>query len=223
VTSRGVGRAAIFRSERDYSVFVATLNETGNTASWGCLGYCLMPNHYHLLIRTPDATSLSKGVQSLNGTYASRYNSAHERSGHLFQGRFHDELVHRDEHLLEALRYIALNPVRAGLVARPDLWQWSSHTATAGGRRSLAILDAASVLALFAGDPEIARRRYTEFVADGLQASSRPPLKTLIHPTTRNGVARAHDDFGYTQTQLAAYLGVSQPTVCRMIARDRRR
>lgn len=223
VTARGVGRGTIFRSDRDYSVFLATLHEAGTKARWTCLAYCLMPNHYHLLVKPVDAANLSRGMQELNGTYASRYNTAVERTGHVFQGRFHDEIVRRHEHLLEVLRYIALNPVRAGLVTHPDSWPWSSHLAASGRRRGLGILDVASVVALFGAEPLAARRAYADFVAAGISSAPRPPLGQVIDSTTVAGIATAHDDLGYTQTEIAAHLGVSQATVSRMIARDRHR
>jgi REP element-mobilizing transposase RayT len=223
VTSRGVGRAEIFSSDADYEVFLATLVEAGRLARWSCLAYCLMPNHYHLLVGRVDVARLSTGMQFLNGAYASRYNTAYERTGHVFQGRFHDELVRRDEHLLESLRYIALNPVRAGLVPRAELWQWSSYGATAGVRDRQEWVHEDAVLALFGRDSAVARLRYAEFVAAGMRSTGRPPLGELIDRATGRGVASARDDFGYTQAEIAAHLGVSQPTISRMIRRDRRR
>jgi len=210
-------------SGRDYEVFLATLVEAGRLAQWNCLAYCLMPNHFHLLLTRVDATGLSSGMQSLNGTYASRYNAAHERTGHVFQGRFHDELVRRDEHLLESIRYIALNPVRGGLVSRAELWRWSSYGATAGIHRRQTWLDDQAVLGLFDTDEAAARRRYAEFVASGMHTTGRPSLGRLINAATGVGVASARDDFGYSQAEIAAHLGVSQPTISRMIRRERSR
>jgi putative transposase len=221
VTARGVGRAEIFVSRRDYEVFLATLVEAGRLVRWSCLAYCLMPNHFHLLIARVDAAGLSSGMQFLNGTYATRYNLAHERTGHVFQGRFHDELVRRHEHLLESIRYIALNPVRAGLVSRAERWKWSSHSAIAGIGSRQEWLHERGVLGLFDTDESVARCRYAEFVAAGMQTTGRPSLSRLVDAATGVGVARARDDFGYTQTEIAAYLGVSQPTISRMIRRDR--
>ena len=182
-----------------------------------------MPNHFHLLVGNVDTAGLSSGMQFLNGTYASRYNAAHERSGHVFQGRFHDEPVRRENHLLEAFRYIALNPVRAGLTVRPELWRWSSYGGTIGVRGRQQWVHHDGVLALFDGDPSTARVRYTEFVNAGMLSTGRPPLGELVSPISGVGAASARDDYGYTQAQIAAHLGVSQPTVSRMISRDRRR
>jgi putative transposase len=223
VTARGVRRGEIFGSNRDYEVFLATMVEAGRMARWSCLAYCLMPNHFHLLLGRVDTAGLSSGMQFLNGTYASRYNAAHERAGHVFQGRFHDELVRRESHLLEALRYIALNPVRAGLTPRPELWRWSSYRDTIGLRAWQAWVHHDRVLALFNADPSVARTRYAEFVNAGISSTGRPPLSELVNPASGAGVASARDEYGYTQTEIAAHLGVSQPTISRMIRRELRR
>jgi hypothetical protein len=162
-------------------------------------------------------------MQFLNGTYATRYNAAHERAGHVFQGRFHDELVRRHDHLLEAIRYIALNPVRAGLARRPELWRWSSYGGTVGVRPPQRWVHHGGVLALFDTHSATARVRCVEFVNAGLSSTGRPALSDLLNQESGAGVARARDDYGYTQAEIAAHLGVSQPTISRMIARERRR
>jgi putative transposase len=223
ITARGVRRADIFGTDRDYEVFLATLVEAGRRARWSCLAYCLMPNHFHLLVGGVRTAELSSGMQFLNGTYASRYNIAHERTGHVFQGRFHDELVRRHDHLLETIRYIALNPVRAGLVPRPELWRWSSYGGTVGvGPRQEWVHDD-GVLTMFDSDTATARRLCAEFVSAGASSTGRPSLSRLIDPHSGTGVASARDDYGYTQAEIAAHLGVSQPTISRMIRGDRRR
>src|SRR6185312_9539672 len=131
VTARGNAKADIFLSAADASVFLATLGTVVREHGWSCFAYCLMPNHYHLLIET-HAANLSVGMHFLNSAYARMFNAAHDRVGHVFQQRFHSELITREEHLLEAMRYVALNPVRAGLAASPAAWRWSSHRTMAG-------------------------------------------------------------------------------------------
>ncbi len=90
-----------------------------------------MSNHYHLVIETPEG-NLSRGMRQLNGVYTQRYNRRHERVGHLFQGRYKAIVIDKESHLLEVCRYVVLNPVRAGMVKRPEQWRWSSFRATAG-------------------------------------------------------------------------------------------
>ena len=104
-------------------MFLDTLADVTLRYNWLCHAYCLMDNHYHLLIDTPDG-NLSIGMRQLNGIYTQRFNSRQGRVGHLFQGRFKAVLVQKDRHLLEACRYVVLNPVRAKRVRRPEEWIW---------------------------------------------------------------------------------------------------
>ncbi|HZR95682.1 MAG TPA: transposase [Gaiellaceae bacterium] len=126
VTNRGNNRAPIYRDSVDYLTFLRMLADVVAVRGWTRHAYCLMPNHYHLLIECPE-TDLARGMHLLNGRYARRFNQRHGRTGHLFQGPYDVESVTRDEHLLEACRYIVLNPVRAGLCALPSEWPWSSY------------------------------------------------------------------------------------------------
>ena len=98
---------------------------------WECHAYCLMGTHFHLLVTTPHP-NLAAGMQRLKGAYAQAFNHGRRRSGHLFQGRYHAVLVESDGHLLELYRYIALNPVRAGLCDRAIDWSWGSYPAAVG-------------------------------------------------------------------------------------------
>ena len=125
VTSRGNERKAIFRDDQDRKTFLDTLKDVTRRYNWLCHAYCLMDNHYHLLIDTPNG-NLSIGMRQLNGVYTQGFNKRHGRVGHLFQGRFKAVLVQKDNHLLEACRYVVLNPVRAERVQRPEEWIWSS-------------------------------------------------------------------------------------------------
>jgi len=121
ITTRGNARAAIFLADEDRNLFLKTLSEVPIRYGWICHAYCLMPNHYHLLVETPSP-NLSRGMQLLNGIYTQEFNRQHKRSGHLFQGRFKAILVEKESHLLELARYIVLNPVRAGMVTSIDDW-----------------------------------------------------------------------------------------------------
>jgi REP element-mobilizing transposase RayT len=127
ITNRGVAGDDIFLADGDRSLFLWLLEAQVVKRRWGCLAYCLMDNHYHLLLRTPHG-DLSQGMQRVGSGYAHMFNKLHDRFGHVFQGRFKASLVEREAHALELGRYIALNPVRAGMVARPEDWPWSSYS-----------------------------------------------------------------------------------------------
>ena len=123
-----------------------------------------MPNHYHLALRTSEAT-LSAPIRVLNANYAQWWNKRHGRVGHVFQGRFKEQIVQRDDYLLALSRYIALNPVRAGLVARPEEWRWSSYRTTVGEGPAQPFLAVASLLGQFGeDDPEVLKTRFANFV-----------------------------------------------------------
>src|SRR3989339_1664941 len=115
VTSRGNEKKAVFKDDQDRESFLNTLYRVNKRYNWLCHAYCLMTNHYHLLIETPNA-NLSTGMRQLNGVYTQALNRRRNRVGHVFQGRYKAVLVQKDNHLLELCRYIVLNPVRAGLV-----------------------------------------------------------------------------------------------------------
>jgi REP element-mobilizing transposase RayT len=166
VTTRGNRQAPVFVDGLDLLDFANRLTDVTRTVEWTLSGYCLMPNHVHLVV---DARvgELSRGMRLLNGWYAQRFNKRHALSGHTFQGRFHSEPVMRDEHLLELVRYLALNPVRAGLCTRPREWKWGSYGALVGHRRAPSFFDAVAARKLFGTDSSVAIERIREFVEPG--------------------------------------------------------
>ena len=172
VTSRGNARQSIFADDEDRCAFRALLAHVIDRFGWVCHAYCLMDNHYHLLIETPQP-NLSQGMRQLNGRYTQTYNRRHERVGHLFQGRFTAILVEKDAHLLELCRYVVLNPVRAQMVTHPRLWVWSSYRATVGEAPCPSWLMVEWVLAQFGTRLRDSRVRYRTFVAEG-RSSPRP-------------------------------------------------
>jgi REP element-mobilizing transposase RayT len=163
VTSRGNERRRIFRSDRDRITFLSLLGEAAERFGWSVTAYVLMTNHFHLVIQTPEA-NLSKGMHWLNGTYAGAFNRKHERSGHLFQGRFHAKLIEKEAYFTRVLRYVVLNPVRAKMVERPEQYRWSSYRATAGLEVAPQWLDIGAVYMSFGLDEETARNEYRSFV-----------------------------------------------------------
>jgi putative transposase len=182
VTARGNEQKPIFADDADCGIFLRVLDSVVNRYHILCHAYCLMGNHYHLLLETPEA-NLSRAMRQLNGVYSQRFNRRHQRSGHLLGGRFHAAVVRRDAHLREVSRYIVLNPVRAGLVAAPADWRWSSYGATVGESPVPAFLSIDWVLAL-SGICERAgaQRAYQAFVMAGLEAAEAREVKGVILP-----------------------------------------
>lgn len=171
VTSRGDRRENIFEDGEDRVVFLDILSTVIDRYEWLCHGYCLMDNHYHLIIETRDA-NLSKGMRQLNGIYTQTFNRHHARVGHVFQGRYKAILVDKDNYFLELNRYVELNPVRAGMVKQPVQWQWSSYRARLGKTGCPAWLTTDEVLSQFSRQRATARKRYEEFVAQGIGQAS---------------------------------------------------
>jgi putative transposase len=121
IASRGNGRNLIYLQDDDFELFLQVLADVCERYNWVVHAYCLMSNHYHLLVETPDA-NLSQGMRQLNGVFKQSMNRKHHRVGHLFQGRYKAILVDKDAYLLELCRYIVLNPIRANMVNSPDEW-----------------------------------------------------------------------------------------------------
>ena len=119
VTSRGDRREDIYETDDDRQAFLRLLGDVCKRVNWVCHAYCLMSNHYHVLIETPDA-NLSRGMRDLNGKYTQMFNRAHYRVGHVFQGRYKAIIVDADSYLMELARYVVLNPVRAHMVEHPE-------------------------------------------------------------------------------------------------------
>lgn len=172
VTSRGNERRRIFRDDRDRRVFVSVLADAIGRYGWRLHAYVLMGNHYHLLVETPEP-NLSVGMHRLNAIYSQQFNRRHERVGHLLQGRFKGILIEKERHLLEVVRYVVLNPVRAGLVPTASDWPWSSFRATAGIAPRPAWLETEWTIAQF-GRSGGARAAYREFVEAGGAAADQP-------------------------------------------------
>ncbi len=163
MTARGNNRQVVFFGADDYRRFLSVLGEVIERYAFLCHGYCLMGNHYHLLVETLRA-NLSLGMRQLNGLYCRRFNRVHGRSGHLFQARYGAILVEKERHLLALSRYIVLNPVRAGLCARPSDWPWSSFRATIGEEEHPAFLTTDWLLAQFGSSRHQAVAAYRAFV-----------------------------------------------------------
>jgi len=166
VTSRGDRQEVIYFNDQDRQDFLTILQQVRARFNWLVHAYCLMDNHYHLLIETPDA-NLSQGMRQLNGVYTQTSNRNHNRAGHVFQGRFKGILVEKETYLLELARYIVLNPVRARMVRHAKNWPWSSYAATAGDRPAPDWLTTEWLLAAFGKRQRSAQEKYRAFVEQG--------------------------------------------------------
>ena len=169
VMARGNARGKIFKDDGDRTAFLSQLSKVAERFVWRVWAYCLMGNHYHLLIETGKPT-LSRGMRELNGVYTQAFNRRHRRVGHVLQGRYKAVLVDRDAYLLELQRYIVLNPVRARLCAGAAQWRWSSYRATMGKAPALGCAAVDDTLAMFGAQRSRSRQAYARFVAAGVGA-----------------------------------------------------
>jgi putative transposase len=186
VFDRGNRRQVICEDALDHQFFLWLVERAVRKFEWLVHAYCVMPNHYHLLIETPKA-GLSRGMQLLNGRYAQAFNAGRRLDGHLFQGRFGSVLVESDGHAIWLNRYIARNPVEAGLVTTPAAWAWSSYGALRRGRAP-AWLAHDAVLRMF-GKGEAAAVEYERLVLD--EDGPDPPGHVQgLTPDRANGYVR---------------------------------
>ncbi len=173
VTSRGNRKQPIFADDRDREQFLKILGIVVAKRRWVCHAYCLMPNHFHLVLETPEP-NLSDGMRQLNGTYAQWFNRKFGLKGHLFEGRFFAVLVESDWHLLELSRYVVLNPVRAKLAHDAEGWRWSSYRAAVSAVPPPAFLTTSWVLERFGERPEKARAAFRRFVQEAPKQARGP-------------------------------------------------
>src|SRR5690625_3442582 len=167
VTSRGDRREDIYADDMDREAWLEVLTQVCDRFNWCCHAYCLMSNHYHVVVETPEK-NLSRGMRQLNGVYTQRFNRRHGRVGHVFQGRYKAILVDKDSYLLELARYVVLNPVRANMVSDVGDWPWSSYKAMTGRSKAPAWLETDWLLGQFDGNRPTAIHCYIDFIRAGI-------------------------------------------------------
>lgn len=187
ITSRGNEQKVVFKSKRDREKFLEYLESATQRYDALIHAYCMMDNHYHLLLETPSA-NLPQIMRHINGAYTTYFNIKRKRSGHLFQGRYKAILVEVDEYAKELSRYIHLNPVRAGMVDKPEAYQWSSYPYYIGKGKAPEWLHRAFVLGYFGEKESIAQKRYQRFVNALVGKEYESPLKDVVSSTLLGNV-----------------------------------
>lgn len=168
VTSRGDRREDIYHDDTDRLAWLSVLGQTCERYNWRIHAWCQMSNHYHLIIETVEG-NLSAGMRHVNGVYTQAVNRRHDRSGHVYQGRYKSILVERDSYLLELSRYVVLNPVRAAMVKNARQWKWSSYHAMIGTEPRPEWLETDWLLGQFGSQRTRQIERYVEFVQEGVR------------------------------------------------------
>ena len=165
VMNRGRRKEKIFSTSKDYEIFITVLMETVEMLNLKVAAYCLMPNHYHLLLHTPDG-NISRCMRHVNGVYTQRYNRLHQKEGQLFRGRFKAVVVDNDNYLLEVLRYIHQNPMKAGMVKSVDDFTWSSHKGYCSRAKRWDWLHKGVLLSMFSDKSNKAKKAYMQFMLE---------------------------------------------------------
>ena len=170
VVTRSAGPIPIYLDDEDRTWFCTYLLRAIKAHGWTCRAFCLMTTHYHLLLQVPE-NALQKGMQRLNGCYARRFNARHERKGHLFGERYYADAIESDGQLLAVHRYIARNPVKAGLVRTPEEWPWTSYRGAAGIDAGFPFVDSTPLRRYFSNDEDRACELIRAFVVEGSSIS----------------------------------------------------
>ena len=171
--NRGLERREIFQEERDYEKFLELIEDTHRQYQFKVHSYCLMPNHYHLYLETPQG-GLSQGMRHMDGVYTQVFNKRRRRVGPLFQGRYKSILVEKESYSLELSRYIHLNPVKAKIVERPEGWRWSSYGAFMGKSKRREFLETNWLLGQLSRRQKQARQVFEKFTLEGLKKEWEP-------------------------------------------------
>lgn len=248
VTTHGDGDMMIFEGPSEKRRLLDLLADTAEESDWAMYAWCVMGNHYHFLLKTPD-DNLSEGMHHINMTYGEWYNMCRGRHGHVFQDRFFSILITQDSHLLEASRYVVLNPLRVGLVAAPQEWPWSSYSTAVLGTPSRVPLRDRELMGMFGHEGAESRELYREFVHAGIglkkpdslltgrarrwaESSDRARSESGQDVVARKPVAGLTPDMieisrvvslhqqGMSLREIAATLGICHMTAQRCLARD---
>lgn len=229
-TSRGNNQRSIFHGDQDRRLFVAELERVVIRRAWRCLSFCLLPNHFHLIVETPGP-DLSEGMRDLLSRFVKKSNQRRGADGRAFKDRFFSKRINTDAYLATALRYVALNAVNAGLCRDPSSYRWSNHGALVAGREgSLApVARIEELLGVWGGEPGC---RYAALMAEQHQrwggwadavdpAPPRPTLAVLLASLPAVEAMIEARRAGYRLWELAAATGLSEATISRRTRAER--
>jgi REP element-mobilizing transposase RayT len=193
-------------NDADRGRWLSVFAEICDRFNWVCYSYCLMDNHYHLFIETPEG-NLSQGMRQLNGVYTQRFNRFHNRVGHLYQGRYKAILVQKEAYLLELSRYIVLNPVRARMVNAPQEWPWSNYRATIG------LASVEDMQCKISGETNL------DEVPRPQKRQNPKPLKTYknMMDCRDEAIIAAYRSGGYSMKEIAAYFDLHYSSARKII------
>jgi REP element-mobilizing transposase RayT len=216
VTARAPSRRLLFHDDRDRQRYLQLLAREVREREWRVLTYCQLSNHLHVLIQTPQP-NLGLGFKRLHEDFARHVNRRHAENGHVFGCRFYNGIVSNDRHVVGCLRYIARNPVEAGVCGHAAGWPWSAHSALAGLVDPPSFLDVAGAYAFLGADDAEARKNYIRLVASSNDAL----LAELARGDPDGWLINAVDDFAIPVSDIATFLGVSAATAYRRVAAAR--
>jgi putative transposase len=210
VINRGLERREIFRSKQDYEYFLSLLSQVHEKYGLLAHSYCLMPNHYHLYLETPNG-HLSKAMRELDGHFTQKFNKKYARVGPLMQGRYKAVLVEQDSYSLQLSKYIHLNPVKAKIVKNPEEFLWSSYTAFIGKSKVPNFLQTNLILGQFGKSVKKARKAFKNFTLQDMEDDWSPEKETY------KGLILGADDF-VSHIQDAYLAGKSDPEIPKLKA-----
>jgi REP element-mobilizing transposase RayT len=219
---RGAARLPIAVDATDYEFGLVLLERMVARFELRCHAWCYLPNHFHLLL-TSQLGNISEAMHWHGTCAAQAFNDRHERSGHVYQGRFESRVVESDDYLQQLARYIPLNPVKAGLCTSPQDWPWSSYAATAGLQKPPPYLHSGDLIGLLGSVAG-----YAAWVAGSTDAmaldergvpvpAERPSLASLLTDNSDRVIAIAHHRHGYSKTAIARHLRVSESQIRRRL------
>lgn len=210
ITARGNNSESLFRDTYDRYDYLSILARLKGRLPIRIFAYALLTNHIHLVLQTPDA-NVSSAMRLLHGAYAAGFNRKYKRTGHLFGGRFRSRIIDDDQYLLEATRYVHLNPVRAGLAESPEDYPWSSYRLYVSPEVQESFIDPRPVLGLLSAGDAASRGAYARFVIDRVEKQEKAFRSSISDAVLARIVEKVALSAGYLPNELLTLRSAGQP------------